>query len=62
MSWARELPRHAAIRIQVHMPAAEASGEHARVLGQAVSHYFGYRAIVTSCPAPFELVLPEVWF
>ena len=48
VSWARELPRHAAIRIQVHMSTAEASGEHARVLGQAVSHYFAHRAIVTS--------------
>ena len=48
VSWARELPRHAAIRILVHIPAAEASGEHARVLGQAVNHYFMYRASVTS--------------
>lgn len=48
VSWARELPRHAAIRILVHMPAAEASGEHAHILGQAVSRYFGYRANVMS--------------
>lgn len=44
VSWARELPRKAPIRILVHMPAAEASGAHAQVLQQAVGRYFSYRA------------------
>ena len=44
VSWARELPRKAPIRILVHLPASEASGEHAQMLGQAVSRYFSYRA------------------
>jgi hypothetical protein len=41
---ARELPRKAPIRILIHMPPAEASGEHAQMLGQAVGRYFNYRA------------------
>lgn len=44
VSWARELPRKAPIRILVHMPAAEASGAHTQVLQQAVGRYFSYRA------------------
>ena len=44
VGWARELPRKAPIRILVHMPAAEASGDHAQMLGQAVGRYFSYRA------------------
>lgn len=44
VSWARELPRKVPIRILVHMPAAEASGEHARMVGPAVKRYFDYRA------------------
>jgi len=44
VSWARELPRNAPIRILVHMPASEASGDHARILEEAVGRYFTYRA------------------
>ena len=44
VGWARELPRKVPIRILVHMPAAEASGDHAQMLGQAVGQYFSYRA------------------
>ena len=44
VGWARELPRQAPIRIMVHMPASEASGDHAQMLGQAAGRYFGYRA------------------
>jgi hypothetical protein len=44
VSWARELPRKSPVRILVHMPAAEASGEHAQILKQAMSRYFSYRA------------------
>ena len=44
VGWARELPRRVPIRILIHMPASEASGEHARMLSQAVGRYFSYRA------------------
>ena len=44
VGWARELPRKAPIRILVHMPAAEASGDHAQMLGHAIGRYFSYRA------------------
>lgn len=44
VGWARELPRKAPVRILVHMPAEEASGDHARMLAPAVERYFGYRA------------------
>lgn len=44
VGWARELPRKVPIRIVIHMPASEASGEHAQLLGQAVGRYFNYRA------------------
>lgn len=46
VGWARELPRNASIRILVHMPASEASGENAKILGQAVGRYFNGRAEV----------------
>ena len=48
VSWARELPRNRPIRLVVHMPALEASGEHAALLGQAVNRYFNYRADATT--------------
>jgi len=44
VGWARELPRKVPIRILIHMPASEASGDHAQILGQAVGRYFSYRA------------------
>ena len=44
VSWARELPARAPIRILVHMPAAEVSPDHARLLQEAISGYFRYRA------------------
>src|SRR6185312_6518701 len=44
VGWARELPQRAPIRILVHMPAAEASGDHAQMLQQAMGRYFRYRA------------------
>jgi hypothetical protein len=46
VSWARELPRTAAIRIRVHLPAAEAQSEQAKMLPQALGRYFSYRADV----------------
>jgi len=48
VSWARELPARAPIRILVHMPAAEAGPDHARVLQEAISGYFRYRAESTA--------------
>ncbi len=48
VSWARELPRSVPIRILVHLPAAEAASEQARMLGQAMERYFKYRAEVAS--------------
>jgi hypothetical protein len=44
VSWARELPRGAPIRILVHLPAAETTGEEAAALGPAMTRYFQYRA------------------
>ena|SRR6187549_549084 len=44
VGWARELPGKALIRILIHMPASEAAGDQARMLSQAVSRYFSYRA------------------
>ena len=48
VSWARELPRTAPIRILIHMPAAEASADHGQMLEQAVGRYFRYRADILS--------------
>jgi len=44
VGWARELPRRAPIRILIHLPTAEMSGEHAQELPQALRRYFSYRA------------------
>lgn len=44
LDWARELPHKAPIRIIVHLPAAEAQTEQARMLGQSIKRYFHYRA------------------
>ena len=48
VGWARELAHKAPVLIMIHMPADEASSEHAKMLGQAVSRYFGYRANTVS--------------
>jgi len=44
VGWARELPRHAPVRILIHLPAQEASSDQAAMLSQAVSRHFRYRA------------------
>jgi hypothetical protein len=44
VSWARELPRHAPIRIVIHAPERELATEIAGQLRPALNHYFGYRA------------------
>ena len=44
VDWARELPKSEPIHLLVHLPAAEAQGEHARDLAKAMRAYFGYRA------------------
>jgi len=44
VGWARELPGHAPIHIRLHMPASEASHEHARLLQETFTRYFRYRA------------------
>lgn len=46
VGWARELPRHQAIKIVVHAPHSELKSEHANQLGAALSTYFSYRAEV----------------
>src|ERR1044071_467365 len=46
VGWARELPRNAPLQIRVHVPEADASGEHAKDLRQAIGRYFSYRAEV----------------
>ena len=48
VGWARELPGRMPIRILVHMPAGEASAEHAQTLQEAFSRYFRYRAETTA--------------
>ncbi len=48
VSWARELPRSAALQIRVHVPEAEAAKEHSQELKQAIGRYFSYRAEVVS--------------
>ena len=48
VSWARELPHSDVLRIEVHMPPAEAQSEQARILGQAMRRYFLYRAEITA--------------
>jgi hypothetical protein len=47
VGWARELPRHQAIKIIVHAPDSELRKEHANQLGAALRRYFNYRAEVT---------------
>lgn len=44
VGWARELPRHAPLRIVVHLPAAEADTPEGRGLPEALTHYFGDQA------------------
>jgi hypothetical protein len=46
VGWARELPRHQAIKIVVYAPHSELTSEHADQLGAALSTYFNYRADV----------------
>jgi len=48
VGWARELPRKSPIRILVHIPTSEATGEHARELGRALNQYFRNRADFTT--------------
>lgn len=44
VGWARDLPADALVRIVVHAPAAEASGEAAKQAPAAFSRHFLYRA------------------
>ncbi len=44
LNWARELPRKGPIRIIVHLPAAEAQTEQARLVAQSMKRYFHARA------------------
>jgi hypothetical protein len=46
VGWARELPRHAPLRITVHMPGDQATTEAARGLEEALRRFFAYRADV----------------
>lgn len=46
VDWARELPRDASFLIVIHLPAAEACGEGAQYLQEAIRNYFSYRAEV----------------
>jgi hypothetical protein len=48
VSWARELPATAAIKIVVHLPAAEIQTEKTKELEVALTRYFGYRADTVS--------------
>src|SRR5512139_144426 len=42
--WARELPKHAPIRLLLHMPHEEAQRAKERGLAAALTHYFEVRA------------------
>lgn len=44
VGWARELPEDAALRIVVHMPAAEAANAASAQAAQAFQRHFSYRA------------------
>lgn len=48
VGWARELPRDQPIRIVVHLPAAEAATREAQGIGEALEHFFTYRADVVA--------------
>lgn len=45
VGWARELPRDASIKIVVHLPEAQIHDKLTAELGEAVSHFFAYRAV-----------------
>lgn len=44
VGWVRELPHGAPFSIVVHLPADEAAQPEAARIGEAVAHYFDYRA------------------
>lgn len=44
VAWVRELPHGAPFDIAVHLPAEEAARPDAARIGEAVAHYFDYRA------------------
>jgi hypothetical protein len=44
VSWARELPSRSPIRVLVYLRATDGLDEQTKVLGQAMSAYFSYRA------------------
>lgn len=46
VGWARELPRDQRLRIVVHVPAAQITGDAARELEEAFARFFAYRADV----------------
>lgn len=46
VGWVRELPRDATFTIVVHVPPEEAARPEAARIGEAVAHYFDYRAEV----------------
>ena len=48
VGWASELPVRRPIRIVIHLPRAEASTSEAQGLGDALAHFFGYRATAVS--------------
>lgn len=48
VSWAREFPRNAPLRILIHLPKVEAANQAARDVGPALARYFQYRAETTS--------------
>jgi len=46
VGWARDLPRDQRLRIVIHVPASQITGDAARDLEQAFSRFFAYRADV----------------
>jgi hypothetical protein len=44
VSWAREFPKHATIRIVLHLPDAAAQGARQPELARSIAHYFSERA------------------
>src|SRR5678809_1104503 len=48
VGWARELPRHHAIRIIIHLPSSELAQNDPNTVALALRRYFDYRVGVVS--------------
>jgi hypothetical protein len=70
VSWARELPSKAPVKIVVHLPVQELERLEAKEIGPAITQFFGYRAQVIgyeirNCSALVgarSWLAPRYWF